>query len=82
MSSIMLIKTPRSLGGTNTTVGPLGLWRWRERKMVFQPDEIKLIRSALDEAIVILPEIERTSAKGEAGLAYSRSGDEGRTRPE
>ena len=45
--------------------------------MVFQPDEIKLIRSALDEAIVILPEIERTSAKGEAGLAYPRSGGEG-----
>ena len=30
--------------------------------MVFQSDKIKLIRSALDEAIVILPEIERTSA--------------------
>jgi hypothetical protein len=30
--------------------------------MVFQPDEIRLIRSALDEAIVILPEIERISA--------------------
>jgi len=36
--------------------------------MVFHPDEIKLIRSALDEAIFILPE---------TGLAYSRSGDEG-----
>ena len=30
--------------------------------MVFQPDEIKLMRSALDEAIIILPKIERTSA--------------------
>jgi hypothetical protein len=33
--------------------------------MVFHPDEIKLIRSALDEAIFILPEIERTSAMKE-----------------
>jgi hypothetical protein len=30
--------------------------------MGFQPDEIKLMRSALDEAIIILPKIERTSA--------------------
>ena len=30
--------------------------------MVFQPDEIKLMGAALDEAIIILPKIERTSA--------------------
>ena len=30
--------------------------------MVFQPDEIKLMRSALDEAIIIVPKIERTTA--------------------
>jgi hypothetical protein len=30
--------------------------------MGFQPDEVKLMRSALDEAIIILPKIERTSA--------------------
>jgi hypothetical protein len=30
--------------------------------MGFRPDEIKLMRSALDEAIIILPKIERTSA--------------------
>jgi hypothetical protein len=30
--------------------------------MGFQPDEIKLMRSALDEATIILPEIERTPA--------------------
>jgi hypothetical protein len=29
---------------------------------VFQPDEIKLMRSALDEAAIILPKAERTSA--------------------
>jgi len=29
---------------------------------VFQPDEIKLMRSALDEAAIILPKTERTSA--------------------
>jgi len=29
---------------------------------VFQPDEIKLMRSALDEAAITLPEAERTSA--------------------
>jgi hypothetical protein len=29
---------------------------------VFQPDEIKLLRSALDEAAIILPKAERTSA--------------------
>jgi hypothetical protein len=28
---------------------------------VFQPDEIKLMRSALDEAALILPKAERTS---------------------
>ena len=28
----------------------------------FQPDEIKLMRSALDEAAIILPKAERTSA--------------------
>jgi hypothetical protein len=28
----------------------------------YQPDEIKLMRSALDEAAIILPEAERTSA--------------------
>jgi len=28
----------------------------------FQPDEIKLIRSALDEAAIILPKAEQTSA--------------------
>jgi hypothetical protein len=28
----------------------------------FQPDEIKLMKSALDEAAIILPEAERTSA--------------------
>ena len=28
----------------------------------YQPDEIKLMRSALDEAAVTLPEAERTSA--------------------
>ena len=28
---------------------------------VFQPDEIKLMRSALDEAAIILPKAERTS---------------------
>jgi len=28
----------------------------------YQPDEIKLMRSALDEAAIILPEVERTSA--------------------
>jgi hypothetical protein len=28
----------------------------------YQPDEIKLMRSALDEAEIILPEAERTSA--------------------
>ena len=30
--------------------------------MVFQPDEIMLMGSALDEATIILPEIERTPA--------------------
>jgi hypothetical protein len=30
--------------------------------MGFQPDEIKLMRSALDEATIILPKIERTPA--------------------
>ena len=30
--------------------------------MVFQPDEIKLMGSALDEVTIILPEIERTAA--------------------
>jgi hypothetical protein len=30
--------------------------------MVFQPDEIMLMGSALDEATIILPEIERTAA--------------------
>jgi hypothetical protein len=30
--------------------------------MLFQPDEIKLMMSALDEAIIIQPKIERTSA--------------------
>ena len=30
--------------------------------MPFQPDEIKLMRSVLDEAIIILPKIERPSA--------------------
>jgi len=45
--------------------------------MLFQPDEIKLMRSALDEAIIILPKIERTSATSEAGIAYPRSGGEG-----
>jgi hypothetical protein len=29
---------------------------------VFQPDEIRLMRSALDEAAIILPKAERTSA--------------------
>jgi len=29
---------------------------------VFQPHEVKLMRSALDEAAIILPEAERTSA--------------------
>jgi hypothetical protein len=29
---------------------------------VFQPDEIKVMRSVLDEAAIILPEAERTSA--------------------
>ena len=29
---------------------------------VFQPDEVKLMRSALDEAAIILPKAERTSA--------------------
>jgi hypothetical protein len=29
---------------------------------VFPPDEIKLMRSALDEAAIILPKAERTSA--------------------
>ena len=28
----------------------------------FQPDEVKLMRSALDEAVIILPKAERTSA--------------------
>ena len=28
----------------------------------YQPDEIKLMRSALDEAAITLPEVERTSA--------------------
>jgi hypothetical protein len=28
----------------------------------YQPDEIKLMRSVLDEAAIILPEAERTSA--------------------
>jgi len=28
----------------------------------YQPDEIKLMRSALDEAAIILPEVERTPA--------------------
>jgi hypothetical protein len=28
----------------------------------YQPDEIRLMRSALDEAAIILPEAERTSA--------------------
>lgn len=32
------------------------------RGAVFQPDEIKLMRSVLDEAAIILPEAERTSA--------------------
>jgi len=31
--------------------------------MLFQPDEIKLMRSALDEAIIILPKIERSSER-------------------
>ena len=44
--------------------------------MVFQPDEIKLMRSVLDEAIIILPKIS-IYHEGEAGLAYPRSGDEG-----
>jgi phenylpyruvate tautomerase PptA (4-oxalocrotonate tautomerase family) len=30
--------------------------------MGYQPDEIKLMRSALDEAAITLPEAERTSA--------------------
>jgi hypothetical protein len=30
---------------------------------VFQPDEVKLMRSALDEAANILPKAERTSAR-------------------
>lgn len=30
--------------------------------MIFQPEEIKLMRSALDEAAIILPKAERTSA--------------------
>jgi hypothetical protein len=30
--------------------------------MAFQPDEIKMMRSVLDEAIIILPKIARTSA--------------------
>ena len=30
--------------------------------MVFQPDEIKLMDSALDEVTIILPDIERTAA--------------------
>ena len=30
--------------------------------MVFQPGEIKLMGAALDEATIILPEIERTAA--------------------
>ena len=29
---------------------------------MFQPDEIKLMRSALDEAAIILPKAQRTSA--------------------
>ena len=29
--------------------------------MCFQPDEVKLMRSVLDEAAIILPEAERTS---------------------
>ena len=29
--------------------------------MIFRPDEIKLMRSALDEAAIILPKAERTS---------------------
>ncbi len=29
----------------------------------FKPDEIKLMRSVLDEAAIILPKVERTSAK-------------------
>ena len=37
-----------------TRVGALGTG--------FQPDEIKLMRSVLDEAAIILPEAERTSA--------------------
>jgi hypothetical protein len=32
------------------------------REAVFQPDEIKLLRSVLDEAAIILPKAERTSA--------------------
>ena len=32
------------------------------RGAVFQPDEIKLMRSVLDEAAIILPKTERTSA--------------------
>jgi hypothetical protein len=41
---------------------------WRRRRRVFplrtgfNPDEIKLMRSALDEAAIILPKAERTSA--------------------
>ena len=31
-------------------------------RAVFQPDEIKVMRSVLDEAAIILPEAERTSA--------------------
>jgi hypothetical protein len=30
--------------------------------MAFQPDEIKMMRSVLDEAIIILPKFARTSA--------------------
>jgi hypothetical protein len=31
-------------------------------KIILQPDEIKLLNSALDEAALILPKAERTSA--------------------
>ena len=46
--------------------------------MIFQPDEIKLMGSALDEATIILPEVRANGChEGEVGLAYPRSGGEG-----
>ena len=48
------------------------------RELLFQPGEIKLMKSVLDEAAIILPKAERTSAvKVKVGRAHPSSGSEG-----